>query len=122
MNSTVLSGAADHLATYGHTRQAFYDERQAKGADGNPPTPLRRCRACAIGAINVAGGRVPDAILTGDRLSAAVALADHLGAGLGDPIDTALIEVLGAWSDAHTADQVIAGLRACAEAERSAGR
>lgn len=122
MNSTVLAGAADHIATYGHTTQAFYDSRQADGADGGSRTPARRCRSCAIGAINVAGGKAPDAILTGARLSAAVALADHIGADLENPTDCELIEVLGAWSDTHTQEQVVTGLRVCAEAERQAGR
>lgn len=122
MNSTILAGAADHMAEFGLVRQSFYDGRQAEGMDGGAKTPSRRCRVCAIGAINVAGGKRPDALLSGDRLSAAVALADHIGAGLENPSDCELIEVLGHWSDTHTQEQVIAGLRACAEAERQAGR
>lgn len=122
MNSLILAGGADHLATVGHTRQSFYDGRQARGMDDGVRTPPRRCRACALGAINVAGGAAPDALLAGDRLSAAVALADHIGADLKDPTDCELIEVLGHWNDTHTEEQVIAELRACAEAERKAGR
>lgn len=83
---------------------------------------LDTCRVCILAAVNVAAGRLPDAMFNDydDRAGAVWALVDHLGLsdrlGDDDEISEAVYAIGDYWNDevATSAEQVISVLSACA--------
>jgi hypothetical protein len=116
LTSEILDKAADTIERNGLAKGDWYDF----GVQDDS----RECPVCALGAINVAGGSVPDGLLNGPRRAAALALADRLGMR-DDALSYGLAVTVGRdWNDlpGRTAEQVVAELRAAAASEREAGR
>lgn len=93
----VLRAAADRLERTGKCEGSFYDHAQRdSGID------VAQCRACAEGAVAVE----------------AVTLAKHSAAmkSLRDYLEVETAKSVHMWSDSHSLDEVVAGLRAAADA------
>lgn len=115
--SEILDKAADIIETRGWWQGTYMMP------GGNPAN----CPVCLLGAINVATGLAPNIEGAfredGPASTAARALAEHMG--LNNPNGDGLVDLLGnEWNDreAESPEQVIAELRAAAQAEREAGR
>lgn len=116
LTSEILDKAADVIERNGWTQGDWYDV-DARGDS-------RECPVCALGAINVAGGSLPDEFPDGPRRAAALVLADRLGV-LEDALSYGLSNTVGRdWNDVagRTAEEVVAELRAAVASEREAGR
>lgn len=103
--ASVLDKAANHIDLFGWTQNALYDEAQAMG------TPLKRCRVCAMGAINSAVYGGPQYPVRERDLNPAGEMAvEHLRMYLGINVSVAQ------WNDQklRTQDEVTAAMRSAA--------
>lgn len=110
----ILRKAADVIETRGWNQGGYMPS--FSGVDP------RTCPVCVLAAINVAAGREPyEDFTSGDSLLAALVLADFLGLGLGNDVESheegGIENVVGNdWNDctATSAEQVTKALRECA--------
>lgn len=108
----LLSDAADHMEKYGKTEGQWIQRRRN--------VPDDQCPSCAMGAMTMVLEPLavsPNFLSSVENRAlvrqAELQIASHLGlevrnlGGFGDVVD---------WSDNHTQDEVVAGLRAAAAA------